>query len=200
MCFTDVDVEDQVGLETPFSFPRPKNEVVTLEDLIVTNHCIVPTATLTFRNKLSKEYPPFFWNTKSSDIALHLMLIDMGKVRRLDVKTAVYRIHPGGITRTEEQLRTQDRSLFRLYESANDFFNFKYNAIFRDRLLAMAKAKLIYGAKDKKSTARWKHAFDNFPDYIKYSDKVNWKEAIYYLCILLFPSILRIKANKKVVL
>jgi len=192
LCFSGVDVIDEIGLKRPDIFPPLPKQEFTMEDVVTTGYCFIPTASLFFRNILPNPLPSFYTNAFSGDIALHLLLTDKGKAKYFPENMAVYRHHSGGITKSEKHVKESDYREFLLYIQANEYFNRKYDKIFRKRLSEMSKVMLIYGSRDKTGIKKLKHYFKSLPDYIKYSDRINFKELAYYHTILFFPFILKL--------
>jgi len=79
ICFTDVDIVDEIGLEHPNPYSKLDKDVFTIEDVILAPRVFIPTPTLTFRNLLPKPLPQFFKEAMSGDIAMHLLIADKGK-------------------------------------------------------------------------------------------------------------------------
>jgi hypothetical protein len=181
------------NLPANYFFPEPAKDVFTIEDFILSEMNIIPTPTLVFRNVLPKPFPDFWRQTIAGDIGLQLFTSDKGKAKLINKKMAVYRNHSGGISKSQEHIEKGNAVLMRFYRAFNEFTNYKYNATFRKRFLENARVHLIYGAKDKKGWQRVKHYFRRMPDYLKYSDKLNIKELLYYHYVLLFPAFLKKK-------
>jgi glycosyltransferase involved in cell wall biosynthesis len=194
MCFSAVrTISEQKGLNAPpVLWPEIIKDVITIEDIISSHRHLIPTPTLVFRNIIPKEKPEFYLDALSGDIALAIMLATHGNAKHLPIETAAYRNHGGGITKTEKHIMEGEEALKKLYLGANKYYGYKYNSIFRKRLLEMSKNTLIYGAKHKKGIEKIKHYFKSMPVYIKYSDRINFKELAYYHAILFFPSLLRL--------
>lgn len=195
MVFTDVDVLDQ--LQSKEDIHRPENkypkltkDVFTVEDIILAEVNIAPTATLLFRNIFPQPIPEFFLESLSADLFIQIMVCDKGKAKYFREKTAVYRQHEGGITKSVEGMLVGERGRELLFNNLNKYFNYKYDKYFKKRLLGITKVKLIFGSKGKKGMARLKNYFKVIPDYFKYSDKINFKELVYYHIVLFFPFLL----------
>jgi|GEM_PF-177806 len=197
ICFTDVDVKNDLGYTVSYPYEKIDKDTFSIEDFIMTDKVFLPTPTFLFRNVLPDPMPPFYMNALSGDIALHLLLADKGLAKRLSDKTAVYRQHTGGITKSQEHIKLGYDRLFNMYEQANVYFDFKYNDIFRRRLLQMSKVRLIYGARDLSYFQRIKHFARKYKYYAKYSDRFQAKESLYYFAILFFPSLLKMLAKNK---
>ena len=197
MCFTDVQIVDELGWNKPWElyFPKIEKDVLTIDDFILSYMSVIPTPTIMFRNLLPRPLPPFYLRTISADICIHLMIADKGKTKYLPDTTAVYRNHSGGITKSEEALaRTYDMRI-NMYEEANAFFDHRYDTQFRKQLLYMIKVRMIYGSRDLGFIKKVQNFSRNFGKYLKYSEKVNIKEALYYIAVLFFPFLLKMKAK-----
>ena len=193
ICFTKVDVVDDAGNPAEDPFPPITGYEFSIEDVIASEKCFMPTATLFFRNTLPRPLPKFFTEAMSGDIAMQLMTTDKGKAKLLPGKTAVYREHSGGITKTEKSKREANKKLFEMFADANEYFEFRHDKAIRQRLLQMSKIKLIFGSKDLKGFKKIKYVIQNASDYFKYSEGINPKEITYYFFLLFFPSLLRLR-------
>ena len=193
VCITGVRVLDSgTGIEGKDTFwPRLNKDEITIHDIILSDQHLLPSPTLMWRNIIPLHKPRFYMQAMSTDIALAIMLGHAGNVRCLPDETAVYRHHGGGISKSEKHLRLANDALMRLYESANKYYDYKYNKTIRRRLFEMSKVNLIYRARDKKGISKLRHYFRRVRDYIKYSDKLDYKELAYYHMILFFPSLLK---------
>ena len=198
MCFTDVTIVDEMGVNRAYNdyFPPIKNDVLTIDDFILSFMSVIPTPTLLFRNVLPTPLPAFYLHTVSADICLHFLLADKGKAKYMPIKTAAYRNHAGGLTKTKEVIIGCDDMRYRLYKDANQYFNFKYDASFKKQMLNMTRVRILFGSKDKGVFFKIKNLIKNYPDYIRYSDKVNFKEMAYHITVLFFPSLLKLAKKK----
>ena len=195
ICFSNVAIEDELGLgrEDDAYFPALSKEVYTIEDFILSGMNIIPTPTMLFRNILPYPLPDYYVDAKVGDMGLQILLADKGKAKLFVEKMAVYRNHSGGITKSKEKLWKGEDGLMQFYKKYNEVTGYKYNAIFRKRFLMHAQVRLIFGATGKKGLARIRHYFEKMPPYIKYSDKINLKELVYYHLILISPSFFKKK-------
>lgn len=196
ICFTDVDLLNDTEDEHPDPFTKPDKERLTIEDVIMTERVFIPTATLFFRNQLPDPLPKFFQEANNGDIAIHLVMADQGPIRYLPGKTAVYRHHSGGVTKTRQFGGLAYRQLFGMYEAANAHFGSKYDAIFRRRLGQMSRTLLMYFSRDMQGMEKVKYVLANSGNYFKYSDGINLKEMGYYTVTLFFPWLLKSKKNR----
>lgn len=196
MCFTDVKIKDETGLNQPRErfFARLEKDVFTIEDFILADQQIVPTLTIMVRNVMPKPVPEFYLTILSGDIFIQIMTADKGKAKYMDEQMGVYRNNSGGVTKSEENLRKGDEKLVEMYLHLNEYLGRRYEKTFRQRLLALAKTRLIYEAKGKTGLAKLSHYFRRMPDYIKYSEKINFKELAYYHVVLFFPFLLKEKS------
>ena len=196
MCFTKVDEIDEMGMPLPSCFAEPTKDELTIKDMIMTWRAYTPVPTFFFRNILPYPMPSFYMNTSFGDAALLLLLTDKGKAKFLDENTAIYRRHSGGFSKSEDFIQNEYYIGYELYEEANKYFNYKYDDIFRRRLLEISKVILIYGSRNKSGFEKLRYAGRNFQKYFKYCGQINIKEIIYYLAILFFPSVLKLKSKK----
>ncbi len=191
--FGNIEVLDEMnwGLPRDRYFPAIIKDTITIEDIILTDVSIVPTATLFFRNILPKPFPEFYRTAFSGDLFLHLYFADKGRGKYFHEKMAVYRNHEGGLTKSPAQIEKTYNNIFNFYITMNEYLGFRYNDLIRQRLLEMTKTRLIYGAREKQGMEKVKHYFKTMPNYFRYSKKVNLKEVLYYHLILFVPSLLK---------
>lgn len=199
MCFTDVQIVDEMGWNKPKEeyYPVIENDVLTIDDFILSYKSVIPTPTILFRNILPRPLPDFFMKTVSGDICVHLLIADKGKTKYLPDVTAVYRNHAGGITKTDDVIARAYDMRIDTYEDANAYFGYRYNDQFRKQLLVMIKVRMIFGSKGLSFFPKLRNFRRNFGKYLKYSDKVNLKEIVYYVAVLFFPGLLRMVSKPK---
>lgn len=192
-CFGNIEVLDEMnwGLPPERYFPKVEKETITIEDIILTDVSIVPTATLFFRNQLPKPFPDFYRTTFSGDLFLHLYFADKGKAKYFNEKMAVYRNHEGGLTKSPAQIEKTYNNIFSFYITMNEYLGYSYDSLIKQRLFEMTKTRLIYGAREKKGMDKFRHYMKTIPNYFRYSKKLNIKELLYYHMILFFPSLLK---------
>ncbi len=191
LVFSNVDIVDQIGLDQPNPYPVLTKDVFGIEDIITADKVFIPTPAMTFRNILPSPLPRFLKEAISGDIALHLIMADKGKIKKLPGKTAVYRQHGGGITKSKFVIDNAFIAQFKLYEDANAYFEYRYNSIFRKQLFEMSKTILIYGSRVHKGFGKLKYVANNVSRYFKYQDRLNLKEIFYYACVIFFPWVLK---------
>jgi glycosyltransferase involved in cell wall biosynthesis len=195
MVFTDVDVLDQMNsgpseLLHAELFPKLDKDVFTLEDMILSPMNMAPTLTMLFRNVFPNPVPTFYMDSLSADHFIQIMVTEKGKAKYMRERMGMYRHHSGGVTKSEEGARVGETGRELLYNNLNKYYNYKYDTLFKKRLLYIAQTRLIFGAKGKKGVARLKHYFASMPSYLKYSQGINIKELLYYHAVLFFPFLL----------
>lgn len=193
MCFTAPKVQDEMGWNLPdeMYFPKLEKDTYTIEDFILADMNMVPTAGLVIRDLLPRPFPEFFRRGIAGDLFTQIYIADKGKAKFLNFISSVYRNHGGGQTKNPAQIEKGQRLLKQFYIDMNEYLGYRYDKVFRQRLLDMSKVALIYGAKEKKGMERVRHYFRSIPDYIKYSERINFKELVYYHMVLFFPSLLK---------
>ncbi len=193
ICFGDTQVIDKAGNELPLKdyFPPIEKEVYTIDDFILSDMHIIPTATLVYKNLLQKPIPEFYKTIMSGDIFIILLVAHHGKAKYMNELFAAYRIHAGGITKTEEHIHKSEEAKAFLYERINKLLDYKHDAAFRKVLLDLTKARIMYGSRNLNLAGKLKNVFANTGDYFKYSDKINVKEILYYTTVLFFPWVLK---------
>lgn len=198
ICFGNADVIDEQGNDVPREtfFPKVEKEVLTIEDIIVSDAHIAPTASMLFRNVLPRPIPGFFLTIFSADTFIMLMLADKGKVKYMNETFTMYRTHSGGMTQSETVKMHADYVKYQMYEKVNELLEYKYNTIFRKKLLEMTKVRMIFEARGLNMWGRLKNVVKNTPPYFKYSNGINVKEIVYYTCVLFFPTLLKAKQKK----
>jgi glycosyltransferase involved in cell wall biosynthesis len=188
ICFSSVEIKDEMGWNKPdeWYIPKAEKDVLTIEDFILSEKNIVPTATIVFRNILPVPLPEFYVNTLAGDIGIQLFAADKGKAKYFSENTAAYRNHAQGHSKSENAINRGHDELMKLLASFDKYFNYRYHAIFKKRFLANAKVELIFNSKNKKGI-----------DYLRYSDKIDFKELAYYHVVLFFPSLLKTLKRSK---
>lgn len=102
VCFHNVNIliNKNKSIECfPMHLKLEKEEFKT-KDLL--KQWFVPTASILFAQRDSREFPEWFFNCASGDIPLLLLLSLEGKLKYFDEIMAVYRLHDGGISKIHE--------------------------------------------------------------------------------------------------
>jgi glycosyltransferase involved in cell wall biosynthesis len=114
----------------------------TIEDFIE-KEWFFGTATVLFRNGLVNGLPATLKKASSGDWPLYVLLSQYGKFGYLDEVMSVYRIHGNSVTRSSA-FNSKNSFLSRLYiyEGLNEALGFKYERLFRKKMLAVRYALL----------------------------------------------------------
>jgi len=124
------------------------NGIVTNNEIIRLGGSLCPTNSIVYRN-LHTEFPPFFYEVKSGDRALALLLMLEGKFKFLNENLSVYRIHDGGISRnldTSQLIGFKDSNIT-LLEKFNEYSNFKFNKNIKNEISSQVRNIFIYNPK-----------------------------------------------------
>lgn len=192
MCYTMANVEEWDGVQYDINYAQPKQDVLSMADIITSEQNLIPTATIFFKNILPNPLPDFFINAISGDIAIHLIMAANGKIKYLPYITAVYRNHAGGITKTDDQKNNHHKQLMVLYEQANAFYNNRFDDIIKPHLSYMSKVYITYYSQHKKGIEKLRHVTDALALYRRYNDGGNLKEQVYFVVMLYFPKLLNL--------
>ncbi len=132
MCFHDVNIlHDDGSLE---EFPDLSGHTeINLEDLF--DQWFIPTCSMVFRNNIN--FPEWFTDVASGDIALHFLLAEQGKFYYLKNNMGVYRKHAGGVSSTHNHYK-KAVDMSRLYHYLDLHFNRKY----RDKINNAIKGEI----------------------------------------------------------
>ncbi len=196
ICFTDVEILNERGVFADEYFQRKDGDTYTIEDFILSVQNIIPTPTIVFRNLLPNPMPDFYLDTIGADRLIQICIAHHGKAKHLKEKTAMYRDHSQGLTKSKELEERGLKAKMSLYKNLNKYFDYKYDAIFRKRLFDFSKTNLIFESRNKNGLAKLRHYWGAMSDYLKYSEKINWKEVAYYHMVLFFPSLLKLKKSE----
>ncbi len=197
MCFSLVEIVDELGWDKPYEFYYKvlDKQDYTIEDFIMAERNLIPTPAFMFRNIFPEKFPDFLVNARVGDLPVQLMAAEKGMARLLPGRMAVYRNHEGGATKSEELLLIGQHEELKLFHGFNKYTDYKYNKLLRQRFLGNAKVALIFGSRNLKGMAKLRNYFLWFPEYMKYSDKLNIREIMYYHTILFAPWVLRLFAS-----
>lgn len=195
ICFGDAGIIDKHGNPLPKEDYHPPitKEIYTIEDFILAERHIIPTATLVYRNLLQKPIPEFYKTILSGDIFIVIMVAHHGKARFLNENFAIYRVHSGGITKSDKHKNKSEEAKAQLYERLNKLLDYKYDATFRKILFDLTRARIMFGSRNLNTFGKIKNVLANTGDYFKYSEKIDVKEILYYIAVLFFPWVLKAK-------
>ncbi|MBK5214570.1 MAG: glycosyltransferase family 2 protein [Flavobacteriaceae bacterium] len=134
----------------------------TIQNLL--SYWNIPTASIVFRHTEPINFPSWFTNVASGDIALLMLIYEKGKFKLIEEYMSVYRITGGGVSISHSKFRMIHYRAV-LYSHLNEYFNFKYekeiyNALYhiyikyavignvkkrkvKERILTILKKKII---------------------------------------------------------
>lgn len=100
-----------------------KKKSFTIIDVI--DQHFIPTLSLVFRNKI-KEYPLWYINSISGDIALALLLLSQGKGYFFHEIMGVKRKNPGSVTSNPERGKIKLDNFIKMYKAFDEYTNYIY--------------------------------------------------------------------------
>ena len=195
MCITSIDLINKNGekIDSPCGFTNFEKSSYTIEEYIVPSErlILVPMMTLVARNILIWPLPDFFYKVGTSDMVLTLLFFLKGKLYYINEKTAVYREHLGGISKSVDFQLKLDRYVFDMFDGFNDYTRGKYYELIKQRIFPLSKTLLMYWSSKLTGKERKIHISNMFSGYKKYRTKINIKEVIYYKLVLYYPFLLK---------
>ena len=195
MCITSIDLINKNGekIDSPCGFTNFEKSSYTIEEYIVPSErlILVPMMTLVARNILIWPLPDFFYKVGTSDMVLTLLFFLKGKLYYINEKTAVYREHLGGISKSVDFQLKLDRYVFDMFDGFNDYTRGKYYELIKQRIFPLSKTLLMYWSSKLTGKERKIHISNMFSGYKKYRTKINIKEVIYYKLVLYYPILLK---------
>ena len=108
LCYHRVQVLRDDGRE-PYLFPLGRQEVSTLDDLLLLN--FVPTCSAMFRNRVVVNFPEWYAGLAMGDWPFFILLAQHGQLGYLDRVMGTYRMHRGGLWTSKEELVRAERCL-----------------------------------------------------------------------------------------
>jgi glycosyltransferase involved in cell wall biosynthesis len=103
MCFHKVEVTSAEGMDN-YIYPLPSVDTLYLKHIIKYHY--IPTCSLMFRNYiLDNGYPEWLLKSISGDIPLEILMAAKGKTKYINKEMACYRINPGGISQSPNQVK-----------------------------------------------------------------------------------------------
>jgi len=127
ICFTATLAFYDDGSKAATIFPDLNyKKVSTLEDLLHGN--FMHTCSVMFRNKLFSEYPKWFYEVTTADLALHIINAQYGKIGYINEVTSKYRIHKNGLwsIKSKKNIISKYESAIRLYSNLSTYLDPKY--------------------------------------------------------------------------
>jgi len=138
MCFHDVDIFEEDETTKLFPDIEEKN-VFKLTDLF--SPWFIPTSSMVFRNCIN--LPEWYTDVVSGDFALHFLIAEQGDIYYLRENLAVYRKHPGGISRSHLQF-VKAVEMSRLYHYLDLHFDKKYRSLVDKAIESEIKIHIEY--------------------------------------------------------
>lgn len=122
--------EDLQGQKKKLPLNRIKYDY-TIKNLL--SYWNIPTASIVFRNTEPLNFPSWFVEVASGDIALMMLLFEKGKFKLLEEYMSVYRISGKGVSVSHSNYRMIHYRAV-LYSHLNEYFNYKYEKEIYDAL------------------------------------------------------------------
>jgi glycosyltransferase involved in cell wall biosynthesis len=98
ICYSNSFINDTRNSEAVAYFNEKNKPQKYLDKYELINHCVVPTCTVLFRNKII-DIPEWFTDAKASAYFLYYLLAKKGGMIYYDEKLALYNHHYGGMSR-----------------------------------------------------------------------------------------------------
>jgi glycosyltransferase involved in cell wall biosynthesis len=130
-----LQIDEATGAE---KITNEKDHPVTGMEEILQRGWFMRTGSIVFRNGLIGEFPAWYFDYKSTDYMLHILLAQHGKIGFLNETTSVYRRHVGGITQAfEREIIEFYKKKLQMLDVVNEYLAFKY-----DRFIQILKKDL----------------------------------------------------------
>lgn len=126
ICFHNVLAFYEDGSGEPREYcPADQKEISTLEDLLVTN--FIPTCSAMFRNRLVTKFPDWYYSLLMIK-PMWVLLAQFGKVGYIKDVMGAYRIHPGGVWSSMNEISRQQNTII-MYQTMNAGLHYAYDDI-----------------------------------------------------------------------
>jgi glycosyltransferase involved in cell wall biosynthesis len=112
-CFHNVEVFNDVGVDSSFQYPQPAKESLFFKDILFKHY--IPTCSFVFRSSILKKSIDFE-GLPMIDIPLQLLAAQFGPIGYISENFGVYRRHLGGITFQRNQLLNARKGYIRMYK------------------------------------------------------------------------------------
>lgn len=136
ICCTNVSVRDEIAhCPDRLLYGTLSKTEFTLDDLdyILTN-MIGRTVTVMYRKSAFVNPPSWFFSLPYTDMAMMLLIMQIGKMKYLNDVTAMYRIHHGGCSTSRHESGEFAQMVLSVAEALKNHFYPKYAAVF-DRFM-----------------------------------------------------------------
>lgn len=122
---------------------KPQKNIFDL-DLFIQNGGLILALTVFFRSDaFPNPVPGFLFKSFASDWALNILIMEKGKAAYIDEITAMYRVHPGGVT-SSTYFPDIARSAIQLGKNLDIHFDYKYHKYFANYLNKYKELTVFY--------------------------------------------------------
>lgn len=169
-CFTNAQIHFSSNRKNESYLKYTNDRSFNSYDIINGGGALFPSASLVYRN-IIKDFPSFFYDAKSGDRALALMLLTFGDFYVLNFDSCVYRKHDNGIFTSiiNEPLKRFeiDTNNIALLKAFNIYTKKKYQLAINKTISSIAKNSLIRLYKSKNNSQKKKlYKFLIFSDWL----------------------------------
>jgi len=144
-CFHNAHIIWEDGSFAPEVVNGPdQKEISTVEDLVGEDEIwFMATSSVMFRNGLLKEYPDWFYQSKSGDIPRYILLAKKGKIGYLPDVMSVYRKNRDGVSQTDYVWDAEFLyNRIGMYQGINQELNYRFNRVLRKNIARYYKMML----------------------------------------------------------
>jgi glycosyltransferase involved in cell wall biosynthesis len=141
LCWHEVEILEQ-GIFRKHPYAPLKGQVSGIREAIQ-NHSI-PTCSMLFRNQENWNWPSFFFSAFSIDVLVQLEVLQTGNAFKADGKMAVYRQHPGGVSKHPKQFWHSALNRMEMLVQFDSHSQGKYNETVRHFVSREASILLKY--------------------------------------------------------
>lgn len=158
LCFTNAEILYEDTKNTKLVFTNKIEQQFSFKEYL-NNYSPIPTASMFFKNVISKHSFDHFYDFLSGDYVLRFILGDHGDFYYLNKVTAVYRKHEQGVSKAYANSKHIENG-FKLNSILDKEYNHKYSFFLRRHNYPQYE-KLVYAYIREKSYFR---AMRNFPN------------------------------------
>ena len=168
ICFTDAletfseDVHDERNYRSAGSGQQTET---TANELIFRNY--IQTCTVVFKNKLFDKFPDWYAALKMGDWPLHLLNAAHGKIKYLDMVTAVHRNHSSGVW-SSQKILSRIYNTIEAYNVLEKNTDFKNLGNFKKSKSNVYLSSVKYHLKEKAFFSAFKNLIKGFILYPKH--------------------------------
>ena len=141
------------------------------------------TASIMTRNNLFDSFPDFFFEHRSTDYILHILIAQKGNIKFINDITSVYRRHELGITQDFARNRVSfNESKIRLLKKVDNYLGFKYRSEIKNLIADFHQDSFICLLKDSAPSKHASHLLKHFvcaPRKILYRVLISMKQTLF---------------------